>query len=63
MLEPVKGFKTFKTDHCVTGSMRHIYEFNDYPISEDLLLGLGAGVGFIYWHIDASLHRVTAPPA
>jgi hypothetical protein len=30
--------------------MRHMYEFNGYPISEDLLLGLGAGVGFSYWH-------------
>ncbi|MDM8008495.1 MAG: BtrH N-terminal domain-containing protein [Phycisphaerae bacterium] len=41
----------FKTDHCVTGSLRRIYEFHDFPISEDLLLGLGAGVGFVYWHM------------
>ena len=51
MIKPFKGFRTFKTDHCVTGSMRHIYEFNGHPVSEDLLLGLGAGVGFIYWHM------------
>jgi len=51
MPEPLKGFRVFKTDHCVTGSMRHVYEFHGYPISEDLLLGLGAGVGFIYWHM------------
>ncbi len=51
MPKPFDGFQTFKTDHCVTGSMRHIYEFNGYPVSEDLLLGLGAGIGFIYWHM------------
>lgn len=51
MPEPFKGFKTFKTDHCVTGSIRHLYDFHGYPISEDVLLGLGAGVGFIYWHM------------
>jgi hypothetical protein len=51
MTELVEGFRTFKTDHCVTGSMRHIYEFHGCPVSEDLLLGLGAGVGFIYWHM------------
>ena len=34
--------------------MRHIYEFHDYPISEDLLLGLGAGVGFVYWHMKGT---------
>jgi hypothetical protein len=50
ILKPLKGFRSLETHHCVTGSMRHVYEFNDYPISEDLLLGLGAGVGFLYWH-------------
>ena len=49
-LEPLKGFKSLETHHCVTGSMRHIYVYNDHPISEDMLLGLGGGVSFIYWH-------------
>lgn len=43
-----------KTHHCVTGSMRHIYEFHDCQVSEDLLLGLGAGVGFVYWHMKGT---------
>jgi hypothetical protein len=34
--------------------MRHIYEFRGYPISEEMLLGLGEGVGFIYWHMKGS---------
>jgi hypothetical protein len=34
--------------------MRHIYEFHNHPISEDLLLGLGAGVGFVYWHMKGT---------
>ena len=38
----------------MTGSMRHIYEFHGYPVSEDLLLGLGAGVGFVYWHMKGT---------
>jgi len=44
------GFKHLTTHHCVTGSMRHIYVFNGYEISEDLLLGVGAGVSFSYFH-------------
>lgn len=32
-----------------------MYEFHDYPISEDLLLGLGAGVGFVYWHMKGTM--------
>lgn len=44
------GFKSLSTHHCVTGSMRHVYEYNHHPISEEMLLGLGEGVSFIYWH-------------
>ena len=48
-LQPLSGFKSFQTHHCVTGSMRHVYAFNGCDLSEDLLLGLGEGVGFMYW--------------
>ena len=50
MLKPLDGFQALATHHCITGSMRHIYEFHHYPISEEMLLGLGSGVGFLYWH-------------
>jgi hypothetical protein len=46
----LEGFRSFHTHHCVSGSMRHIYEFNQHPVSEEMLLGLGEGVSFIYWH-------------
>jgi hypothetical protein len=49
-LRPLEGFRHFTTHHCVTGSMRHIYAHNDYAISEEMLLGLGGGVSFSYWH-------------
>jgi hypothetical protein len=48
-LQPFPGFQSFKTHHCVTGSLRHVYLFHGYEVSEDLLLGLGAGVSFSYW--------------
>jgi|AGTN01.1.fsa_nt_gi hypothetical protein len=35
--------------HCVTNSLAKIYHHNNHPLSEDMLLGLGAGMGFIYW--------------
>jgi hypothetical protein len=50
MLKPLDGFRAFSTHHCITGALRHIYAFHDYPIHEEMLLGLGAGVGFLYWH-------------
>lgn len=53
-LKPLPGFKSLETHHCVTGSMRHMYEHHGCPISEDLLLGLGAGIGFVYWHMKGT---------
>jgi hypothetical protein len=53
-LQSLKEFRALRTHHCVTGSMRNIYEFHDYPISEDLLLGLGSGIGFVYWHMKGT---------
>jgi len=49
-LEPFPNFKSFETHHCVTGSMLQVYRFYDIPISEEMLLGLGSGMGFMYWH-------------
>ena len=49
-LKPLEGFQHFPTHHCITGSMRHIYAYNDHDISEDMLLGIGSGVSFSYWH-------------
>jgi hypothetical protein len=49
-LQAFKNFQHFETHHCVSGALRHIYSFYGAPISEEMLLGLGEGVGFVYWH-------------
>jgi len=54
-LEPLAGFPHFTTHHCVTGSMRHVYAHNKHDLSEDLLLGIGSGVSFSYWHFKGQL--------
>jgi hypothetical protein len=53
-LRPFPRFATYPTHHCVTGSVKHIYDYHGYPISEDLLLGLGRGLGFVYFHIKGT---------
>lgn len=35
--------------HCQTNSLAKIYHHHGHPLSEDMLFGLGAGLGFIYW--------------
>ncbi len=53
-LQPFSGFEAFPTHHCVTGSLKHIYAYHGYPVSEDLLLGIGRGIGFVYFHIKGT---------
>jgi hypothetical protein len=54
MLRPFPDFATYPTHHCVTGSLKHIYDHHGFPVSEDLLLGLGRGLGFVYFHIKGT---------
>jgi len=35
--------------HCQTNSLAKIYYYHGHSISEEMLLGLGSGMGFIYW--------------
>jgi hypothetical protein len=55
MVKALNGFRHFETDHCVTGSLRHLYAFHGHDLSEDMLLGLGEGVGFAYFHFKGQL--------
>jgi hypothetical protein len=54
MLRPFPGFATYPAHHCVTGSLKRVYDYHGYPVSEDLLLGLGRGLGFVYFHIKGT---------
>ena len=52
---PISDFRSLETHHCITGSILHIYTYHNYDISEDMLLGLGSGMGFIYWHVKGTV--------
>jgi len=50
-MKPLSEIKSLPTHHCVTGSLLHIYDFYDHNLSEEMLLGVGGGVGFMYWQM------------
>ena len=53
MIEEIKLFNNCPSldgYHCQTNSLAKIFKYNNRPLSEDMLLGLGAGMGFMYWH-------------
>jgi hypothetical protein len=44
-------FKYFGGKHCQTTALRNILRYHGIDMSEELLLGLGGGLGFIYWYM------------
>jgi len=48
-IEPFNNCPALDGYHCQTNSLAKIFYHNNHPLSEDMLLGLGAGMGFIYW--------------
>ncbi|NTU62692.1 MAG: BtrH N-terminal domain-containing protein, partial [Chloroflexi bacterium] len=55
MIQPIAGFKALDGCHCVTSSFKKMCAFNGYDISEEMLFGLGAGLGFMYWQRRGAL--------
>lgn len=57
-IKPFNSCPALDGYHCVTSSLRKIYCHNQHPLSEDMLLGLGAGMGFIYWQMKIGQAKV-----
>jgi len=49
-LHPFPNCPALDGYHCQTNSLAKIYHFYGHPLTEDMLLGLGSGMGFIFWH-------------
>jgi hypothetical protein len=45
------NFKYFGGKHCQTTALRNILRYYGIDMSEEMLLGLGGGLGFIYWYM------------
>jgi hypothetical protein len=50
-LEPFPNCPALDGYHCITNSLAKIFHHSGHPLSEEMLLGLGAGMGFIYWQM------------
>jgi hypothetical protein len=50
-IEPFKNCPALDGYHCQSNSLAKIYHFYNSSLSEDMILGLGAGMGFMYWQM------------
>ena len=44
------GFEPFVGKHCETSALKRVLDYHRLSLSEEMLLGLGGGIGFIYWY-------------
>jgi len=50
-IQPFENCPALDGYHCQTNALAKIFHHNGHPLSEDMLLGLGSGMGFIYWEM------------
>lgn len=50
-LKPFPNFTALDGCHCISSSLARIFHWAGVPLSEEMLLGLGAGMGFVYWRV------------
>ena len=50
-LAPLPGFAALDGCHCISSSLARIFHQAGHPLSEEMMLGLGAGMGFVYWRM------------
>jgi len=47
----LEGLRPFIGKHCETTALKRALDYHGLSLSEEMLLGLGGGIGFIYWYM------------
>ncbi len=50
----IKNFEPQGGKHCITTSLKQVFAFNNYKISEEMLFGIGKGLSFVYLNMSSS---------
>ena len=57
-IHPLEGFHLLEGCFGVTLSLQRISDFYGYAIDEETVLGLGGGLGFVYWNRKGGMPNV-----
>lgn len=50
----VKNFKPQGGRHCITNSLKQIFTYYGYPMSEEMMFGLASGLSFLYMNFSTA---------
>lgn len=54
MKKIVNQFKTIGGKHCITTALKQVFDYYDYSITEEMILGIGSGLSFCYINLRKS---------
>lgn len=54
MAKLIEGFKTSGGKHCITSALRQVFDYYNYPLSEEMIFGIGSGLSFVYINLEKS---------
>ncbi len=54
MQQVIKNFTPQGGKHCITNSLKQIFAFYGYPLTEEMLFGVGEGLDFTYINLTAA---------
>lgn len=54
MKKVINNFKTSGGKHCITNALKQVFEYYDYPLTEEMIFGIGSGLSFVYINLQQS---------
>lgn len=54
MKKIIDEFKTIGGKHCITTALKSVLNYYNYPLSEEMIFGIGSGLSFVYINLEKS---------
>lgn len=54
MRKIIDDFKTSGGKHCITTALKQVFEYYNYPLTEEMIFGIGSGLSFVYINLAKS---------
>lgn len=54
MRKIIDHFKTSGGKHCITTALKQVFEYYNYPLTEEMIFGIGSGLSFVYINLAKS---------
>ncbi len=54
MKKIINDFKTSGGKHCITTALKQVFEYYSYPLTEEMIFGIGSGLSFVYINLTKS---------